>query len=107
MKTTKIIWLKQALCTIRQGLLALGMLSILWLPQVTVTASAIDYSHHSGWYHGASYIAENEIRKNEQKAEADKEMGATHIAATERTVDPVDNEEEYLNVPEETTVGED
>jgi hypothetical protein len=102
MRTTKIIWLKQALCTIRQGMLALGMLSILCLPQLTVTASAADSSHHSGWYHGSSYIAEKEIRENEQKAEVSKAAHAKHDAATESTVDPVDNEEEYSYAPEET-----
>lgn len=37
------------------------------------TASHVQGFHHFGWYNGMAFVAENEIRTNEQKAAANKD----------------------------------
>ncbi len=61
------------------------------------TVSYAQGSNHFGWYHGMAYVAEKEIRTNEQKVTANKDK---KIAA-EITV-LVDDEKKHLICPKET-----
>jgi hypothetical protein len=107
MKTTRKIWLMQLLDTTKLGVLALGILMILCMPQMTTRADAQN-SNHFGWYHGGmAYVAENEIRMKEQKANAGNENNEVNtVSVSNITVDADDNEKEHLNVPEETNLSE-
>jgi hypothetical protein len=61
------------------------------------TVSYAQGSNHSGWYHGMAYVAEKEIRTEEQKAIAKKDK---EIAAEITVV--VDDEKKHLICPKET-----
>jgi hypothetical protein len=82
--------------TISSGLLALLMLGMFFIPQMAVTAHAIDPSHHAGWHNGIAYLAEQEIRTKQQKAAARNEHYKTDTANNNIVEDKI-NEEEHSN----------
>ncbi|MEN8265166.1 MAG: hypothetical protein ABFR82_17100 [Nitrospirota bacterium] len=68
MKTTKKIWLKKVLSTIGLVVLALGILMVLSMHQITLTAHAQSYPNHIiGWHGAMASLAEKEIRTKQQK----------------------------------------
>jgi hypothetical protein len=60
------------------------------------TVSYAQGSSHFGWYHGMAYVAEKEIRTDEQEATANKDK---KIAAEITVV--VDDEKKHLICPKE------
>ena len=94
MKTTKEIKMEQACRTLRLGVLTLVMLTLLCIPQMITVADAQKHVNQAGWYSGMSYLAEQEIRTEQQNAIAEKEKNETHIT-TNTNVDVDDNEEDH------------
>jgi hypothetical protein len=67
MKTTKRIWLKKVLSTIGLVVLVLGILMVLSLHQITLTAYAQSYSNNIGWHGAMASLAEKDIGTKQQK----------------------------------------
>ena len=71
MKTIKETYLRQ---TVRIGLLVVGVLALLSMPQITVTAEAQGHASHIRTYHGMASLAENELREVEKEENAKREL---------------------------------
>jgi hypothetical protein len=101
MKTSRNIWQKQALRTIRGGMLTAGFLLLLCVPHTVITASAENYSNPGEWYQmaclGGAFWAEA------QKAALTEKVKITaDIVVAEVTVD--NDEKGSVSSPEETDV---
>ena len=67
MKTAKKIWLKKVLSTIGLVVLALGILMLLSMPQITLTAHAQSVPNNIGWHGAMASLAKKEIGTKQQK----------------------------------------
>jgi hypothetical protein len=102
MNPKNYIWFEQALKIIRNGMLSLGVLVLLCMPRMTLTAQAFDSSHHNGRHNGIAYLAEKENKMNEQKAKlGNKYIEPTIVVKT--TIDNDENEKGVLTNSEEKT----
>jgi hypothetical protein len=103
MKTTKKIWLKKVLSTIGLVVPALGILMVLSMHQITLTAHAQGYSNHFGWYGGMTSLAEKEIRTKQLKV-IDNVKAIDNIKANIDTNTTVvdDDGKKHLICPTET-----
>lgn len=95
MKRTEKIGLKKISGAICCGMFVLVMIASLCMPETGQAVSVNGSSHHNGWYHGMSYLAEQEIRAKAQRiTENEQVAAATNIAvAVDR------DEKETLNTP--------
>ena len=101
METSRNIWQKQVLRTIRRGMLTAGILVLLCVPQTVMTANAENYSNPNEWYQvaclGGAFWTE------EQKAALTKKAKITaDTVVTEVTLD--NDEKGSVSSPEETAV---
>ena len=71
MKTIKETYLRQ---TVRVGLLVVGVLVLLGMPQITVTADAQGHANHIRTYHGMANLAEKELRESEREEKAKRDL---------------------------------
>ena len=79
MKKIREIGMKQSCKALILGVLTLIMLTLICIPQMITVAGAQKYANHGGWYSGMSYLAEQEIRAEQQKEIAEKEKGETNF----------------------------
>ena len=103
MKTTKKIWLKKVLSTIGLVALVLGILMVLSMHQITLTAHAQSYSNHIGWHGAMAFLAEKEIGMKQQKV-IDNVKAIDNIKANIDTNTTVvdDDGKKHLICPKET-----
>lgn len=94
MKTRKRTWLNHTQSIILTGVLTLGMLAILCVPQMTETTHAQSFSNHSNVHNGVSSLAERQIRADEQKLDNAYDLNiAANILADDEKIPARINEE--------------
>ena len=71
MKTIKGKYKRQA---VRIGLLVVGGLVLLSIPQMTLTAEAQGHASHIRTYHGIANLAEKELRDAEREEKAKEDL---------------------------------
>lgn len=106
MKTKEKTWPKHLLYASKRGLLALVMLSVLFMPLMITKADAQRYGHHANTYRGMASVVEKEMRMNEQLAIAENENEELNTD-TAITVDADTIENRHLICPVGTLVSED
>jgi hypothetical protein len=97
------IRIKRALKIISNGILSLGVLALLCMPRMTLTAQAFDSSHHNGRHNAIANLAEQANKMNEQKAKrTNKYIEPTIVVTT--SIDNDDNEKEFHDDHDETKI---
>ena len=106
METTKKIRLKKVLSTIGLVALVLGILMVLSMHQITLTAHAQGYSNHIGnWYGGMASLAEKEIRTKQQKVIYNVSAIDNTKANVDTNITVVDDDgKKHLICPKETVI---
>ena len=97
MKTTKSTWVDQLLFTTKLGVMVLGMLALISMPQMVQSIHAQAHSNHlHAFSHAMAYLAEQENKTNEQKTYVEKDVNTnTHIVMA-------DEGKRELNCPDKT-----
>jgi Tfp pilus assembly protein FimT len=90
MKTSKSTWVGQLLFISKLGVMVLGVLALISMPQIVQIAHAQAHSNHfHAFSHAIGYLAENENRTNEQKVYVNKDADTNSnivIASEEKTI---------------------
>jgi hypothetical protein len=97
------IRLMRALKIISNGMLSLGVLVLLCMPRMTLTAQAFDSSHHIGQHNAIANLAEKANKMNEQKAKGENKYTEPTVVVT-TIIDNDDNEKEFIDAHEETNI---
>ncbi len=78
MKTKGTLWINHVQISVVTGIMALGLLIAICVPQMSGTAHAQSYSSHSNWHHAMSNLAEKEVKEKSEKA---YDAGELNVAA--------------------------
>ncbi|UCH80690.1 MAG: hypothetical protein JSW20_13280 [Nitrospiraceae bacterium] len=92
MNTSKKTWVEKMLLTAKSGAMVLGMISIIFVPQMLQSAYAKAHSNHFHAFSiAAGYLAEQQNKINEQGTYAKKDADSKNhivIASDEKTEMP-------------------
>jgi hypothetical protein len=96
MKKTKKIRTEQTLWIARYAMLTLGIVTALCISNIPLISHAQGHSHHLNNYNGMAYIAEQQIRTEQQKTAVKNENNKIDTD-NKNIVDDRTNEEEHFN----------
>ena len=85
-KTEQILWIA------RYAMLTLGIVAALCISNLPVISHAQGHSHHMNNYNGMAYLAEQQIRTEQQKAAARNENNMTNIVNNNTAEDKINEE---------------
>lgn len=104
MKTKGVLWINNVQTSVVTGIMALGLLAAICLPQMSGTAHAQSYASYSNGYHAMSSLAEKAVREENKKTDDTSDLNiAANIAAAgdkrvhlkiDQEIDKADKEKE-------------
>lgn len=87
MKTTQKRWLREIQHTMTLGVLALMLSGLFGITCVTSVAYAQNHSYSVGWHNAIAYLAEKEVKREQQIRAASSEIETAQNTVASKTDD--------------------